>query len=181
MATMCNLDNNKWWGRSYISSHFKHNQPFQTTLLMLNQGHQLPSGSKVKLRIPTKTPEKHAALHLLGCFFIYFYFSNPAANHLKALRFKWRSQTGTASSGVLPTETNSRSARVNAENISEAAGSLLLEDASGASDRLNFEIRRKKKIAKSEVEFGAVVSRRTASHNFHTHFPQQPHPRFKVS
>lgn len=47
-------------------------------------------------------------------------------------------------------ETNSRSARVNAENISAAAGSLLLEDASGASDRLNFEVRRKKKLQKAK-------------------------------
>lgn len=71
---MCNLDNNRWWGRSYISSHFKHNQPFQTTLLILNQGHQLSYGSKVKLRIPTKNPGgKKAALHLLGCFSFFIF------------------------------------------------------------------------------------------------------------
>lgn len=78
-------------------------------------------------------------------------------------------------------ETNSRSARVNAENISRAAGSLLLEDASGAERSFEFSSKKKKKCAKSEVDFGAVVSRRTAAYNFHTHFPQQPHPRFKVS
>lgn len=152
---MCNLDNNKWWGRNYISSHFKHNQPFQTTLLVLNQGHQLSYGSKVKL-IPTKTPKNMPLCIYLVVFLFFFIFQILQRTIWK--RFKWRSQTGTASSGVPPTEANNRLARVNAENISEAAGSLLLEDASGTSDRLNFQIRRKKICKKRSRIRGRILA-----------------------